>query len=221
MEKSALDKHMRFRHTNERPFMCDTCGFSTHTASAMARHKRSHSNTKPHQCDICGNKYADKKRLRDHMYTHTDHKPFQCQLCSYSCKRKDNLATHIKKNHDDTKMEKLEKMEVFPNSILAGSNSNSITVSHNSTWTNHVSLEVEPPKPTWQSGQTTNHMVAVTCQPLVVAKKSAPLVATSTHHVSTIALNDIVLSNPCEDVTYTVPVDGEEVILVSQNSSDS
>ena len=27
VEKAALDKHRRFKHTNERPFMCDTCGF--------------------------------------------------------------------------------------------------------------------------------------------------------------------------------------------------
>ena len=87
VEKAALDKHMRFKHTNERPFMCDTCGFSTHTASAMARHKRSHSNTKPHKCHICGHEYADKKRLRDHLYIHSDHKPFKCEICSYTCRR--------------------------------------------------------------------------------------------------------------------------------------
>jgi hypothetical protein len=27
VEKAALEKHHRFKHTNERPFMCDTCGF--------------------------------------------------------------------------------------------------------------------------------------------------------------------------------------------------
>ena len=112
VEKAALDKHMRFKHTNERPFMCDTCGFSTHTASAMARHKRSHSNAKPHKCEVCGHEYADRKRLRDHMYTHTDHKPFQCPLCSYVCRRKDTLAAHMRRDHDTTKLEKLEKCEV-------------------------------------------------------------------------------------------------------------
>ena len=27
VEKAALDKHVRIKHTNERPFVCDICGF--------------------------------------------------------------------------------------------------------------------------------------------------------------------------------------------------
>merc|ERR1711872_259370 len=95
--------------------MCDTCGFSTATASSMARHRRSHSQTKPHKCDICGHEYADKKRLRDHMYLHSDYKPFQCPICSYTCRRNDNLTAHIKKHHEVAK-EESEIKAVIPDS---------------------------------------------------------------------------------------------------------
>ena len=27
IEKAELEKHIRFRHTNERPYMCNVCGF--------------------------------------------------------------------------------------------------------------------------------------------------------------------------------------------------
>ena len=136
---------MRFKHTNERPFMCGTCGFSTHTASAMARHKRSHENIKPHKCEICSHEYADKKRLRDHMYIHSDEKPFSCQLCGYSCRRKDNLVQHIKKQHGHTKAEKSE--DVVVNTENKSDNMNQ--------------SDLEPPKPSCSIPGTNVPVVAV------------------------------------------------------------
>ena len=226
VEKAALDKHMRFKHTNERPFMCDTCGFSTHTASAMARHKRSHSNSKPYKCEICGAEYADKKRLRDHMYIHSDHKPFQCQLCSYTCRRKDNLLAHLKKNHETTKMEKQEKCEVTSTSHPGPS------VPPSGTWTNvSQQPEIEPPKPVWQE-----HVPVVSSQH-PVARKSAPS-SIGSIHLPTIALGDIVLTSTCptdtsqtyitssnvaQEITWTVDTsstDHEEVIFVPQQGNE-
>ena len=43
VEKSALEKHVRFKHTKERPFECEVCGFSTHTKSHMTRLVRIYS----------------------------------------------------------------------------------------------------------------------------------------------------------------------------------
>ena len=111
VEKAALQKHMLFKHTHERPFKCDTCRFSNHTASAMARHKRSHSNTKPYKCEVCGHEYADSKRLREHMYLHTGQNPFKCELCNYMSRTKENLNKHIKKHSSGNKVERLEEME--------------------------------------------------------------------------------------------------------------
>ena len=220
VEKAALDKHVRFKHTNERPFMCDTCGFSTHTASSMARHKRSHSNTKPHKCEICGHEYADKKRLRDHMYTHTDHKPFQCQFCSYTCRRKDNLKAHLKKNHDLNaqecknhdnttleKKEKLEKVEVIPVVESSPSGHSPTSGVLTNTWP-HVSSaptsDLEPPKPVWQQGHASRGT------------------SSSSSYLPTIALGDLVLttgSGQGEAVT-TDPGGGEVTWTVDTGVTD-
>ena len=101
VEKSALEKHVRFRHTKERPFTCEVCGFSTHTKSAMTRHNMSHTGAKPHVCEDCGNAYADRKRLRDHKLAHAGSLPFVCDFCGFSCRRKDNLQSHVKRVHPE------------------------------------------------------------------------------------------------------------------------
>jgi len=101
VEKSALEKHVRFKHTKERPFECNICGFSTHTKSIMTRHSMSHTGAKPHVCDDCGNAYADRKRLRDHQMAHTGTLPFSCDFCGFSCRRKDHLQAHVRRVHPE------------------------------------------------------------------------------------------------------------------------
>lgn len=115
VERAALNKHIRFKHTNERPFMCSICGFCTHTNSAMARHKRGHNQSKPYSCDICGMAYADKKRLREHAVVHeSESTPLpsaDCDFCGFSTRRRDNLQAHIKKMHPELVKNKMHKAE--------------------------------------------------------------------------------------------------------------
>ena len=89
--------------------MCETCGFSTHTKSAMIRHNLSHTGEKPHICDKCGSAYADKKRLRDHKISqHNDVQGYECTIQAYACdfcgfssRRKDNLRAHVRRVHPE------------------------------------------------------------------------------------------------------------------------
>ena len=128
VESAALKKHVRFKHSNERPFMCNTCGFSTHTHSAMARHKRGHEQTKPYICETCGQAYADRKRLRDHQEVHQNlaKLPFDCDFCGYSTRRKDNLQAHIRRQHPDMNHDSKNYIVIQPNE---GLNANSLNES--------------------------------------------------------------------------------------------
>ncbi len=89
VEKASLEKHVRFRHTKERPYMCNVCGFSTHTLSSLSRHRRGHTADKPYECGECGQRYADKKRLREHhLGRHAGAEPqFHCTKCQFKCRR--------------------------------------------------------------------------------------------------------------------------------------
>ena len=104
----------------ERPFMCETCGFSTHTKSAMIRHNLSHTGEKPHICDMCGSAYADKKRLRDHKASqHSTEEGYgyivrnhACDFCGFSSRRKDNLRAHIRRVHPELSVQIIPRTEV-------------------------------------------------------------------------------------------------------------
>ena len=103
--------------------MCETCGFSTHTKSAMIRHNLSHTGEKPHVCDMCGSAYADKKRLRDHKSSqHTETQgymssiqTFTCDFCGFSSRRKDNLRAHIRRVHPDLSVQHITNTEIRSN----------------------------------------------------------------------------------------------------------
>ncbi|CAG7721648.1 unnamed protein product [Allacma fusca] len=105
VEKAALLKHIRIKHTMDRPYVCEVCTLSFSTTSAIARHRRSHNQEKPYICTHpkCSKMYADKKRLKEHLMAHKNQKPFQCSFCKYSTNRNDNLRTHIRRNHTDSK----------------------------------------------------------------------------------------------------------------------
>ncbi|CAG0884856.1 unnamed protein product [Cyprideis torosa] len=111
VERAAVEKHTRIRHTMERPFVCETCGFRGHTQSTIARHRRSHTKEKPHQCYICYQRFADKKRLGDHLMAHSNLKPYKCPNCTYETRRKDNLKLHIQRNHAPLAEDLARKLE--------------------------------------------------------------------------------------------------------------
>ncbi|CAH1250535.1 ZNF554 [Branchiostoma lanceolatum] len=90
-----LRHHMQKRHTGlEKPYVCEYCGYTTGTKSALVKHIRIHTGEKPYACEICGYRTTCTSRMKDHMRTHTNERTHRCGQCTYRANRRDSLVRH-------------------------------------------------------------------------------------------------------------------------------
>ncbi|XP_060591566.1 uncharacterized protein LOC132746439 [Ruditapes philippinarum] len=91
---NALKRH-KLTHTNENPFICPTCGYSTKSDKYLKKHEQIHTKEKQFVCEHCPYKAMTRTHLRRHMRIHLGVKPFKCPYCSYACNTHDNIRKHI------------------------------------------------------------------------------------------------------------------------------
>ncbi|KAJ3089932.1 Transcription factor IIIA [Quaeritorhiza haematococci] len=97
-----LTRHVRSRHTNERPYKCEHegCGRSFVTKQKLNLHAILHTDDKPFACRFegCDRKFQSANSRRHHELTHSSVKPFECPFpgCDRRFYRKDNMNTHFK-----------------------------------------------------------------------------------------------------------------------------
>lgn len=70
-----LNRHVRYKHTHEKPHKCSLCDYACVESSKLRRHIRTHTGERPYPCTICSFAAADDSALKRHLRTHTGEKP--------------------------------------------------------------------------------------------------------------------------------------------------
>ncbi|CAF1090693.1 unnamed protein product, partial [Brachionus calyciflorus] len=97
--KGEMSRHVKYKHTMEKPHKCSICDYSTVELSKLKRHMRVHTDERPYLCHLCDYASRDTFRLKRHLRTHTGEKPYECPVCKNKFSQSNGLKAHIKTFH--------------------------------------------------------------------------------------------------------------------------
>ena len=93
----GLVRHVRYKHTQEKPHKCPDCDYMSVERSKLRRHMRSRSGEKPYQCPHCSFASTDTFNLKRHLRIHTGEKPYECDICQARFRQSNGLKVHKQK----------------------------------------------------------------------------------------------------------------------------
>lgn len=87
--------HM-FRHSGEKPYVCNQCDKRFSSKPQLKQHLLVHSGLKPFVCSICGKTFNNLYNLQVHERMHKGNKCHICPVCNKGFLEKSYLKKHIK-----------------------------------------------------------------------------------------------------------------------------
>ncbi|XP_021573348.1 histone H4 transcription factor isoform X6 [Carlito syrichta] len=101
---SSLRNHMRFRHSEDRPFKCDCCDYSCKNLIDLQKHMDTHSKEPAYRCDFenCSFSARSLCSVKSHYRKvhEGDSEPrYRCHVCDKCFTRGNNLTVHLRKKH--------------------------------------------------------------------------------------------------------------------------
>ncbi|XP_005143560.3 histone H4 transcription factor [Melopsittacus undulatus] len=101
---SSLRNHIRFRHSEERPFKCDYCDYSCKNLIDLRKHLETHSKEPAYHCEFEACSFTARSpcsiKLHCRKVHEGDFKPrYKCHVCDKCFTRGNNLTVHLRKKH--------------------------------------------------------------------------------------------------------------------------
>lgn len=101
---SSLRNHIRFRHSEDRPFKCDYCDYSCKNLIDLRKHLDTHSKEPAYHCEFesCSFSARSHCSIKSHYRKvhQGDSEPrYKCHVCDKCFTRGNNLTVHLRKKH--------------------------------------------------------------------------------------------------------------------------
>ncbi|XP_032328367.1 histone H4 transcription factor isoform X1 [Camelus ferus] len=101
---SSLRNHMRFRHSEDRPFKCDCCDYSCKNLIDLRKHLDTHSKEPAYRCDFENCTFSARSlcSIKSHYRKvhEGDSEPrYRCHVCDKCFTRGNSLTVHLRKKH--------------------------------------------------------------------------------------------------------------------------
>ncbi|KAJ8919014.1 hypothetical protein NQ315_016919, partial [Exocentrus adspersus] len=99
--RSSMKIHL-IQHTDR--FVCSQCSHRFNSGATLKQHIITvHTNIKDHVCEQCGKSFSSKTAMNVHLKTHRDERPYACKLCSFTGRTSSSIyihmATHAREIH--------------------------------------------------------------------------------------------------------------------------
>ncbi|XP_061607771.1 histone H4 transcription factor [Phyllopteryx taeniolatus] len=101
---SALRNHIKFRHSNEKPYSCEYCEYRCKNLVDLRKHLDSHSSGPGYHCHVPGCEFSSRTPVTLKFHQKREHEGdfiarYKCHVCDQCFTRGNNLTIHLHKKH--------------------------------------------------------------------------------------------------------------------------